>query len=544
MDTTPTYINKNSNVSAPVTNLTKQDSVIPVQTVNTPQTKASIPPVPTQDYSTYLTQAQSQQQALQNQITQLDQQQLAQAQQTLDPLYQQEKSLQSQLSGKGAEQISLEQAANLPVLKQQLSNLNAQLLQKTQAYNAEQYNSGAAYGPSVKRDAAIELSMLSASANALQGNITAAQTNIDNAINLKYSDLETQLGYTEKAIDRNFNLMTDAQKTQAEDVRNQLKTKQEEVAQEKSDMQKLLQNAVEAGAPSSLITKALKSNDINEAIQTLGIYGGGLEAQLKSAQITKAYAEAKKAAESSGGGSTEADLAQQLVNGQLAPSQLSKRTSNYNAVITAADAYSMKTTGKHFNAAQAERDYKYANNQGTLNTLNYLKSLTGTTDTTGNLQELQNLSNNISRTNFPALNKVEQWSKLQAGDANLAAYYATITEVSDQVAKILQGGGTGSGTSDAKLKQAQELFNTSFNKKQVDAVINSLKPLLTNRAKALIGDNPYLNDYAQEFGFKTFDPITGQENTSSGNSYTVGETNKIINNQGTTSTGVKFTIEQ
>ncbi len=203
-------------------------------------------------------------------------------------------------------------------------------------------------------------------------------------------------------------------------------------------------------------------------------------------------------------------LAQSLVNGQLAPTELSKRATgnaSYNDVLNAAKLYSQATTGKDFNISQADRDYKFATNINTQSTLNYLGSLVGQADPTtgkftgGNLGDLQTLSNQVTRTNFPALNNAAAWARYSAGDPQIAAFQATATEVADQVAKILQGGGTGSGTSDAKLQQAVNLFNTGFSKAQLTATINALKPLLANRAKSMVGDNPYLSDYADQFGF-------------------------------------------
>jgi hypothetical protein len=192
-------------------------------------------------------------------------------------------------------------------------------------------------------------------------------------------------------------------------------------------------------------------------------------------------------------------LAEQLVNGTLAPSELSKRAtgaSAYSAVLSAA-----KALDPSFDIAKADRNYRYANQTSTQNTLNYLGSLVGGVGQTGNLDELQALSNTIPRTQFPALNDAQNWLKLQTGNPSIAAYYATATEVADQVAKILQGGGTGSGTSDAKLAQAQSLFQSGFTPDQMNAVISALKPLLANRAQNIIGDNPYLSDYADQFGF-------------------------------------------
>ncbi len=182
-------------------------------------------------------------------------------------------------------------------------------------------------------------------------------------------------------------------------------------------------------------------------------------------------------------------IAQNLVNGNMDPSQLSKRSSNYNAVLAEADEYSMKTFGKHFNIAQASSDYKYATNIATQNTLKYLNSVIP------NMDALVKQSDSIGRTQLPALNNAEMWAKLNTGDPNVAAYYTTLTETADQIAKILQGGGTGSGSSDAKLKQAQDMFAKGFTPDQVKAVVGDLKLLLNNRKDALIGDNIYLQKY-------------------------------------------------
>jgi len=180
-----------------------------------------------------------------------------------------------------------------------------------------------------------------------------------------------------------------------------------------------------------------------------------------------------------------------LTEGYLDPSQLSKRTGTYNAQLRAADDYSMRVYGQHFNAAQAQIDYTYAHQKGTQDTLNYLNSLTGPDGKSGNLGELVRLSNSIPRGQFPPVNDVTQWAKLMTGNPQIAAYYGAITEVSDQVAKIMQGGGAG-GTSDAKMKQANDLFNKGFNAQQIGAVAGELQPLLSNRKTQLIGRNRYL----------------------------------------------------
>jgi hypothetical protein len=189
--------------------------------------------------------------------------------------------------------------------------------------------------------------------------------------------------------------------------------------------------------------------------------------------------------------------AQMLVEGQLDPSQLSSRSKDYGLILNAANAYSQQTYGQPFDIAQATINYKYAQNPQTQNTLKYLNSLTGPDNKSGNLGELINLSNDIGRTRFPALNDVAAWTRLQSGSPKMAQYYAAITEVSDQVAKILQGGGSGAGTSDTKLKQAAELFRTGFSADQISAVASTLRDLLGNRKGAMIQGNRYLQ---KQFG--------------------------------------------
>lgn len=140
-------------------------------------------------------------------------------------------------------------------------------------------------------------------------------------------------------------------------------------------------------------------------------------------------------------------------------------------------------------------DFKYASNPGTLNTLKYLGSLTGMNGQPGNLDELLAASNSIDRTSFPAINSAEFKVLEQTGNPDVIRYATAVTEVSDQIAKILQGGGTGNSTSDSKLQQAQDLFNTSFTKDQITEAANTLKTLLQNRKDALIGTNQFLQEY-------------------------------------------------
>ncbi|HKF56270.1 MAG TPA: hypothetical protein VKJ45_12520 [Blastocatellia bacterium] len=189
-----------------------------------------------------------------------------------------------------------------------------------------------------------------------------------------------------------------------------------------------------------------------------------------------------------------------IVEGRLDPSQISPRSQNYGMILNAANQYSQQTYGKPFDFAKARSDYQYASNIGTKNTLNFLGSLVGPDGRSGNLQEVIRQSDDIGRTRFPALNDIAAWTRLEAGSPKIAAYHAAITETSDLVAKVLQGGGSGAGTSDAKMRQAQELFDKGFSSDQIRAVSSTLQTLLQNRKQSIIGGSSYLQRWYGQGG--------------------------------------------
>jgi hypothetical protein len=234
--------------------------------------------------------------------------------------------------------------------------------------------------------------------------------------------------------------------------------------------------------PLGLTTQSVTTKELPQ-------YGGGPARPAGSAP----RGQARPAVPGGGGGANSVNnIAQQLVEGTMDPSQLPRRSAAYLQILDKANAYSQQKYGKPFDIAQATTDYKFANEPATQNTLKYLNSLTGSQAGKGNLDKLVSQSDALSRTDFPALNNAEAWARLQTGDPQIAGYRTTVLEVADQVAKILQGGGTGSGTSDTKLQQAASLFSIGFTKDQMRQTASDLRDLLGNRKRELIGGNRYL----------------------------------------------------
>lgn len=104
-------------------------------------------------------------------------------------------------------------------------------------------------------------------------------------------------------------------------------------------------------------------------------------------------------------------------------------------------------------------------------------------------------SNKINRTEFPAVNDVAAWARLESGDPEMVKFHNYAVDAADQFAKIMSGGGSGNATSDAKIKQGLDMFRTGFTKNQVLASATSVQDMLNNRKRELIGDNRYLTQW-------------------------------------------------
>ena len=183
------------------------------------------------------------------------------------------------------------------------------------------------------------------------------------------------------------------------------------------------------------------------------------------------------------------DAAKAILEGRLAPSQLpgfgqnSLRAQALSKLMQMDPNFDLQNAELNYTAKQGFTRFK--NSSAIQAPLAYLESVGP------NLIELDKLSDKIERTGIKSINRAVLAAKEQY-DPDVAAFKAVATEVGDQIAKILQGGGTGSATSDAKLKQGVELLDRNYSPVQLKRVISELRPLLENRGQALRGGAPIL----------------------------------------------------
>jgi hypothetical protein len=132
-----------------------------------------------------------------------------------------------------------------------------------------------------------------------------------------------------------------------------------------------------------------------------------------------------------------------------------------------------------FDWQQAESGYQFGKSSSTQNTVRFLDNIEKT------LPVLQQASNDFKRSGVRVINKALLAGKSQFGNTDVVKFEFARNILADEIAKILQGGGTGSGTSDAKLHQALDLLGGDMTPQQFDTALSVAKELLGTRRESL-----------------------------------------------------------
>lgn len=189
---------------------------------------------------------------------------------------------------------------------------------------------------------------------------------------------------------------------------------------------------------------------------------------------TPAYVERFKSVLSKTLGSANSDvnaLAQQLVNGTLAPSQLSKRTNSYNAVLNAANALSLAQTGQPFDAMTAEQQFQFGKSEKTQLIVSSARIALQTID------RAVASSNNVDRGQLSFVNNLVIGTKKATSDPKTAVFITDINSLGDEIGTVL---GQGSAT-DFKTQLGLLIADKSLSKEAFAAAMNELAHLFKNK---------------------------------------------------------------
>jgi hypothetical protein len=174
-----------------------------------------------------------------------------------------------------------------------------------------------------------------------------------------------------------------------------------------------------------------------------------------------------------------------LVEGNMDPSQLSKRGADYNSKLEQANQYSTQKFGKPFDIAKAQSDYSYAKNTQTQNTL---KALDNIVQPNGAIDIAQTAAKGLPGLNSQTLNKVFNIGNAEFGDHRITDFHTAMLGLADNYSKV-QGGGV---STDSNRQQSLDLLKDAYSKGQLAGALDIMRKDLSSVKSSKIGDNRYL----------------------------------------------------
>lgn len=191
------------------------------------------------------------------------------AQQPVDQTTAEINSLLQEQGFKATDYANMESQYNIPQNVQQIQDLTQTLNQKNAAYQQQFQQIGAQNIPSLfvsgqlalaKQAAAVDIAATSAQIQALNGNVTAAENLVNQAINTKYSGIQSQIDTAKTYLEANQTQLTAAQKIAADRQTAVLAQQKQDVTDQQAldvQAQKDMANQINAGVDAGTAYKAM-----------------------------------------------------------------------------------------------------------------------------------------------------------------------------------------------------------------------------------------------------------------------------------------------
>lgn len=132
-----------------------------------------------------------------------------------------------------------------------------------------------------------------------------------------------------------------------------------------------------------------------------------------------------------------------------------------------------------FNFEEAQSTFDLVKSPAFQGTIRYMDSVVET------MPQLQAAADKLGNGNVRSINALVNAGKNQFNNVDVKKFKTDVLFVSDEIGKILQGGGTGSATSDAKLRQAGEILNTSDSPRAIAAALSEAAAMMGKRRTSL-----------------------------------------------------------
>lgn len=196
------------------------------------------------------------------------------------------------------------------------------------------------------------------------------------------------------------------------------------------------------------------------------------------------------------GASDTTDMAQQLVAGDLVPSQLSKRTTNYNAILAEANRISKAQTGRPYNAAKAQIDYEGGKRfVASLNGPQMVRFQGLGKSVVNTIDEVRRLGEQMNNSGVQVMNRAQMQAYLQVNGNSergqlIAQYLGATNTLKEEFANLVNGG---MAPTDAAFDLAHQQINANFGVKALNASLTEVQRLINYRLNSFSELRPQLS---------------------------------------------------
>lgn len=206
-------------------------------------------------------------------------------------LYDRVKALYQQQTGKAVDLAKAQEKAGVSGIEKQIQEQNLLITNLANQYNrniASLPGQGRGITTGIisaqtdreRRLAAADISAQTSLLQAYQGNLELAKQSAQNAVDLKYGPIESEINSKLKLLELNYPNFTAAEKKQADIVSSYLQSQKDQTAQQKEKelaISNVLAEAAKNGATTDVINKIKSSASLNDAIVNAGSFIAPIE---------------------------------------------------------------------------------------------------------------------------------------------------------------------------------------------------------------------------------------------------------------------------
>ena len=173
-------------------------------------------------------------------------------------------------------------------------------------------------------------------------------------------------------------------------------------------------------------------------------------------------------------------MARMLLSGDLTSSEIpgfgGPAASEKMKIMAKASKLSEKSKGTPYDVVQAEQGLKYQTRALTTQNLARIDSMGGVMD------KLLKASDEAQQTNFPLINKLQQYLYNEGGSTRFTDLKTTSGILGEEIANVIAGG---QATPVEILKYQTQLYDAFMNPKQLSVAVNSIRKNLEFRKNAI-----------------------------------------------------------